>query len=68
MGEDAFERLARRRASGEITDEEYGRQLDRLIALDERARFWCAVADRERRYRRLYDNVRAARSEADGEG
>jgi hypothetical protein len=44
MSEDAFERLARRRASGEITDAEYGRQLDRLIVLQERVRFFRRVA------------------------
>jgi hypothetical protein len=44
MSEDAFERLARRRASGEITDVEYGRQLDRLIVLQERVRFFRSVA------------------------
>jgi len=58
MSEDAFERLARRRASGEITDEKYGRQLVRLIVLQERVRFFRSVAGRERRYRRLLDDVR----------
>jgi hypothetical protein len=53
MSEDAFERLARRRASGEITDAEYGRQLERLIVLQERVRFFRSVALRERRYRRV---------------
>jgi len=58
MSEDAFERLARRRASGEITDAEYGRQLDRLIVLQERVRFFRRASGRERRYRRLLDDVR----------
>ncbi len=48
VSEDAFERLARRRASGEITDAEYGRQLDRLIVLQERVRFFRSVAGRGR--------------------
>ena len=50
-GADAFERLARRRASGENTDAEYGRQLDRLIVLQERVRFFRGVAGRERQRR-----------------
>jgi len=58
VSEDAFERLARRRASGEITDAEYGRQLERLIVLQERVRFFRRASGRERRYRRLLDDVR----------
>jgi hypothetical protein len=72
MSEDAFERLARRRASGEITDEEYARQLDRLIVLDERVRFFRDVAAAERRIRRggyegLPDDMRRASLDDEGE-
>lgn len=58
MSEDAFERLARRCASGEITHEAYGRQLDRLIALEERVRFLREAVRRERQVRRgVYERL-----------